>query len=57
MRLSKDAVTSGLMAEIAALEGMTVTRLRGRYADVFGEASRSGNRRWLIRRIAWRLQS
>ncbi len=42
---------------LANLESMTGTELRGRYAKVFGEESRSGNRRWLIRRIAWRMQA
>src|SRR5262249_766947 len=28
-----------------------------RYAEVFGEASRATNKTWLIRRLAWRLQS
>jgi len=36
---------------------MTAPQLRDRYAEVFGESSRSNNRRWLHRRIAWRLQS
>ena len=35
---------------LADLERMTGTELRRRYAEVFGEESRSGNRQWLIRR-------
>lgn len=42
---------------IDELEGMGAAALRERYEAVFGEPSRSGNRRWLIRRIAWRLQA
>ncbi|MCB9838234.1 MAG: DUF2924 domain-containing protein [Phycisphaeraceae bacterium] len=42
---------------IDELAGRSVGQLRERYAEVFGEPSRSGNRRWLIRRIAWRLQA
>lgn len=42
---------------LAELERMTGTELRRRYAEVFGEESRSGNRQWLIRRIAWRMQA
>lgn len=42
---------------LAELERMTGTELRRRYAEVFGEESRSGNRQWLIRRIAWRTQA
>lgn len=42
--------------QMAALERMTVGQLRERYAEVFGEPARSGNRQWLFRRIAWRIQ-
>ncbi len=45
-----------LKKEIAALDRMSVGQLRVRYGDVFGEPARSGNRQWLVRRIAWRLQ-
>ncbi|MCO6438157.1 MAG: DUF2924 domain-containing protein [Phycisphaerae bacterium] len=43
--------------EVAALRRMTVKGLRGRYAEVFGEATRSGNKDWLWKRIAWRMQA
>ena len=43
--------------EIAALQRLTVHDRRRRYAEVFGEATRSGNRFWLVKRIAWRLQA
>jgi Protein of unknown function (DUF2924) len=43
--------------EIAALLGLTVPQLRQRYAAVFGEPTRAGNKTWLQRRIAWRLQA
>jgi hypothetical protein len=43
--------------EIAALKRMTVRELRIRYAEVFGEETRAGNKPWLVKRIAWRLQS
>jgi hypothetical protein len=36
---------------------MTVTQLRVRYAEVFGEAARSFNKQHLVKRIAWRLQA
>ncbi|MHC5015509.1 MAG: DUF2924 domain-containing protein [Planctomycetota bacterium] len=39
------------------LEELTIAQLRDRYAEAFGEATRSGNRQWLLRRIAWRLQA
>jgi hypothetical protein len=43
--------------EVAALQRMTVTQLREKYAEVFGEATVTGNRTWLLRRIAWRIQA
>jgi hypothetical protein len=43
--------------EVSALQRMTVRDLRTRYATVFGEATRAGNKTWLVKRIAWRLQS
>jgi hypothetical protein len=49
--------TDPIPKQIAALERMTVGQLQRRYAEVFGEAARSGNKRWLFRRIAWRIQA
>ncbi len=43
--------------QLAALECMTASQLQARYAEVFGEPSRSGNRQWLLRRVAWRIQA
>src|SRR5690606_3742916 len=40
-----------------AMERMTVGQLRSKYAEVFGEPTRAGNKAWLIKRIAWRIQS
>jgi len=45
-----------IQKELAALEAMGVRELRERYDEVFGEAARSSNRRWLQRRVAWRIQ-
>jgi hypothetical protein len=42
---------------VAALQRMTTAALRAKYAEVFGEATKTGNRVWLIRRISWRLQA
>ena len=42
---------------IAALRRMTAGELRGKYMELFGEESRSGNRDWLFRRCAWRVQA
>src|SRR6186997_2008429 len=44
-------------AEIAVLPQLAIEDLRTRYAEVFGEGTRSGNRAWLIKRLAWRLQA
>ena len=43
--------------ELAALQRMSVAQLREKYAEVFGEATTTGNRTWLQRRIAWRIQA
>src|SRR6266853_1596659 len=46
-----------ILAEIEHLRQMTVGALRTKYRDVFGEESRSSNKQYLFRRIAWRLQA
>jgi hypothetical protein len=43
--------------ELAALQRMTPAQLREKYAEVFGEATTTGNKTWLVRRIAWRIQA
>jgi hypothetical protein len=43
--------------EIAALAKMTAKQLRRRHVELFGEEARSGNRQWLFRRNAWRMQA
>jgi hypothetical protein len=42
---------------LAALGNMTATQLRGQYLQVFGEPARTGNRIFLFKRVAWRIQS
>jgi hypothetical protein len=42
-----------LAHELAALKRQTVAGLRARYAELFGEPTRAGNRAWLVKRIAW----
>lgn len=44
-------------ADIARLEKMSVNQLAKRFETVFGEECRSRHKRYLIRRIAWRLQA
>jgi hypothetical protein len=43
--------------ELAALKQQPVAGLRARYAELFGEPTRAGNRAWLVKRIAWRIQA
>jgi len=43
--------------EITALKRLTVPELRGRYAEAFGETTRSRHKEFLIHRIVWRLQA
>jgi hypothetical protein len=50
-------MNSAIAAEIARLEAMTITKVIERFESLFGEKCRSRNRRYLIRRIAWRLQA
>jgi hypothetical protein len=39
------------------LAGLTVPELRRRYLEVFGEPTRCGHKRHLVRRLAWRLRA
>jgi hypothetical protein len=45
-----------IVAEISALRAMNIRELRERYFQVFGEVSRSRNRDYLWRRIAYGIQ-
>jgi DUF2924 family protein len=42
---------------IEELRGLNVAALKTRYLAVFGEESKSSNKQFLFRRIAWRLQA
>jgi hypothetical protein len=44
-------------AEVRTMAMMTMPDLKARYAELFGEQTRSGNRDYLVRRIAWRIQA
>jgi hypothetical protein len=44
------------MPEVAAVKAMSVVDLVAKYREVFGEPTRSRNRRHLVRSICWRLQ-
>ena len=50
-------MTNTLDAQIAALRKLPAGVLRERYRELFQEESRSSNRQFLFRRVAWRLQS
>jgi len=43
--------------QLSTLQRMSPAQLREKYADVFGEPSRSGNKDFLLKRVAWRIQS
>ena len=43
--------------ELTALRGLTIGELRHKYAELFGEPTRTGNKVWLVRRLVWRLQA
>jgi hypothetical protein len=45
-----------LQKEVARLGQMTVSELRQRYAELFGEPTRTSHKEWLRKRLAWRLQ-
>ena len=42
--------------QLAALRGMTVSQLREKYREVYGEPSRSRNKDYLRKKVAWRIQ-
>ncbi len=39
------------------LRGQTVTQLKVKYRELFGDESRSNHKQFLVRRVAWRLQA
>ncbi|HNO79226.1 MAG TPA: DUF2924 domain-containing protein [Phycisphaerae bacterium] len=44
-------------SKLKSLRGMTIPVLRERYAEVFGEPTRSNNKQFLVKRIIWRMQA
>jgi Protein of unknown function (DUF2924) len=48
---------ASLLAAIVELGRLNVVALKIKYRDLFGEESRSSNKQFLVRRIAWRLQA
>ena len=49
-------MAENIVAQIAALKPMTVGQLREVYVEKFGEQTKSRNKQWLFKRIAWRIQ-
>jgi hypothetical protein len=46
-----------LAKQITALSKLKTKQLQDRFGELFGETTQAHNRTWLIKRIAWRLQS
>ena len=44
-------------AELRRLRVMTVPQLQARYAEVFGEPTRTNHKQYLVKRIVWRMQA
>jgi hypothetical protein len=55
--IGESTMNAATAYEIARLEIMTITKVVERFESLFGEKCRSRNKRYLIRRIAWRLQA
>jgi len=49
-------MTMNVGRQIAELRRMTVTQLRQKHIEAFGEPTRSGHKDYLVKRIAWRMQ-
>lgn len=50
-------IACDIEAEVATLQQMTVNQLSKRYEELFNEPCRSRHKRYLVRRIAWRMQA
>jgi hypothetical protein len=48
---------AGTMAALEELRDLKVAELKKKFRELFGEDSRSSNKQFLFRRIAWRLQA
>jgi hypothetical protein len=52
----KEAVST-TADELKLLSSLTVSELAARYAELFGEPTRSRNKKHLVKKIAWRIQA
>lgn len=50
-------IDPGVLSEIENLKTQSAGALRAKYLELFGHPSRSSNKQFLFRRIAWRLQA
>jgi Protein of unknown function (DUF2924) len=50
-------MNTSIEVEIEQVRKLPALALRARYRELFGEESRSGNRQFLFRRVAWRMQA
>ncbi len=55
-RSKPDAAMRDLADQLIALKSMTVTELQARHREQFGVPTRSRNKQFLVKRIAWRMQ-
>jgi hypothetical protein len=46
-----------VLAAIEELQSFNVTASKAKYREMFGEESKSSNKPFLFRRIAWRMQA
>src|SRR5262245_40594463 len=51
------AMHPNLAAQLTALQQASVSALRVRYAELFGEPTPCRHKTWLVKRLAWRLQA
>ena len=49
-------MAESILAQVKQLDSMTVPQLREKWLEVFGRETKQRHRRYLIKRIAWKLQ-
>ena len=55
--MSTKRAAADVRAEVEALGRLTVGQLREKHRGLFGEPTNSANRSYLVKRLAWRVQS
>src|SRR6202048_3404153 len=56
-RTTERTMDLGVWAEIDELRNLKTAALRAKYQEAFGVETRSSNKQFLFRRLAWRLQA